>query len=306
MAPRLAFIGMGLMGQAMTKNLVLHGNLDTPLTIYNRTKKSAEEHSAIIGHSIIVDSIEEVVLGSDVIWSCLQDEKAVEDTYKSILTKDINGKLFIESSTITPESTNSIAKQVLSAGGEFVALPVMGEPSMAERQMLICIAAGSPESVERIKPYIVGVVGHSLVDLSGEEPGKASLLKIMGNVLIISTMETVAEVNVFAEKCGLGMQNMEKLMGQMFPRPPHAIYNQRMMNGDYYKNTPMVEVSKARSLTSHVLDLAKSAGASVKAYEVAVEHLKVVETHVGSKADILGIYGAVRLESGLPYENGSQ
>jgi len=65
----------------------------------------------------------------------------------------------------------------------------------------------------------------------------------------------------------------------------------------------MVEVSKARSLTSHVLDLAKSSGASVKGYEVAVEHLKVVEDHAGGKADITGIYGAVRLESGLPYKN---
>lgn len=65
----------------------------------------------------------------------------------------------------------------------------------------------------------------------------------------------------------------------------------------------MVEVSKARSLTSHVLNLAHSSGASVKAYEVAVKHLETVEAHAGAKADISGIYGAVRLESGLPFEN---
>lgn len=74
-----------------------------------------------------------------------------------------------------------------------------------------------------------------MVDLSGEEPGKASLLKLMGNVLIMTTMETVAEVNVFAEKCGLETQNMQKLMCQVFPNPPHAIYNRRMLNGDYYQ-----------------------------------------------------------------------
>jgi len=68
----------------------------------------------------------------------------------------------------------------------------------------------------------------------------------------------------------------------------------------------MVEVSKARSLTSHVLELARSSGASVKGYEVAIEHLKVVEEQKGGKADITGIYGAVRIESGLPYENSSQ
>lgn len=142
----------------------------------------------------------------------------------------------------------------------------------------------------------------------------------MGNILIMTTMETVAEVNVFAEKSGLGTQNMKKLMDQMFPKPPHSIYNKRMLDGDYYQEPvrtqksdvdsvkltykqPMVEVSKARKLTAHVLELAKSTGTSVKAYEAAVEHLKVVEDHAGGNADINGIYGAVRLESGLPYEN---
>lgn len=58
----------------------------------------------------------------------------------------------------------------------------------------------------------------------------------MGNVIIMTTMETVAEVNVFAEKCGLGTRNMNKLMLQMFPNPPHATYNERMLNGDYYQS----------------------------------------------------------------------
>lgn len=66
----------------------------------------------------------------------------------------------------------------------------------------------------------------------------------------------------------------------------------------------MVKVSSARVLTAHVLDLAKQSGASVKGYQVAVDHLKVVEEHAGGSADINGIYGVVRLESGLPYENG--
>jgi 3-hydroxyisobutyrate dehydrogenase-like beta-hydroxyacid dehydrogenase len=74
-----------------------------------------------------------------------------------------------------------------------------------------------------------------MVDLSGEKHGQASLLKLMGNVLIMTTMETVAEVNVFAEKTGLGTQNMEKLMNQLFPQPPHAIYNKKILNGDYYQ-----------------------------------------------------------------------
>jgi hypothetical protein len=65
----------------------------------------------------------------------------------------------------------------------------------------------------------------------------------------------------------------------------------------------MVEVHKARALTSHILELAKANGTALKSYEVAVNHLKVLEAHSGSASDISGIYGAVRLESGLPFEN---
>lgn len=153
----------------------------------------------------------------------------------------------------------------------------------------------------------------------------------MGNFLIMTTMETVAEVNVFADKSGIGTKNMNKLMGAMFPNPPHAIYNHRMLTGEYYEGTvrailpptflltftspadtlrfcylqPIVEVYKALALTGQVLDMAKACGASVPIYEVAREHLKLVQEHEGSKADITGIYGAVRVKSGLPYRNGA-
>ncbi|TVY36626.1 putative oxidoreductase-like protein [Lachnellula occidentalis] len=298
---------MGGIGKAMTRNLVLSGRLDEPLIIYNRTRSRAEEHSASIGHSTVAATIEDAVSCSDIIWSCLQDDEAVEFSFAQILRVDVTGKLFVDSSSVTPEVTDRIAQRILKAGGNLSLCRVfMGEPSMAEKRLLTCIAAGAPGSVDRIRPFVVGVVGRALIDLSGEEPGKASLLKLMGNVLIMNTMETVAELNVFAEKCGVGVQSMKKLLDQVFPNTPHSIYNHRMLSGGYYRDTPIVEVSKALKLTAHVLELAKSSGASVKGYEAAVDHLKVVEDQAGEDADITGIYGAVRLESGLPFKNETQ
>jgi 3-hydroxyisobutyrate dehydrogenase-like beta-hydroxyacid dehydrogenase len=107
----------------MTKNLILHGNLDKPLKIYNRTRAHAEEHSASIGSSRVADTIDEAISGSDIVWSCVQDQEAVEATFERILMNDIKGKLFVESSSITPEKTNEIATRVVQAGGEFVAMP---------------------------------------------------------------------------------------------------------------------------------------------------------------------------------------
>ena len=65
----------------------------------------------------------------------------------------------------------------------------------------------------------------------------------------------------------------------------------------------MFGVDLARKDAKHALDLAKSAGVALKDVEVADQHLSDVQQHMGSKGDIAGIYGAVRKESGLRFEN---
>ena len=65
----------------------------------------------------------------------------------------------------------------------------------------------------------------------------------------------------------------------------------------------MVEVAKALKLSSDVLDLADSMNVPLKGYKVGVEHMAVAQAHAGSDCDITSIYGAVRLESGLSFQN---
>lgn len=62
----------------------------------------------------------------------------------------------------------------------------------------------------------------------------------------------------------------------------------------------IVEVAKARILTSQVLELALASTTSLKSYKVAADHLAIAEAHAGPHYDV-GIYGAVRVESGLPF-----
>ncbi|CCD46066.1 hypothetical protein ACHAPC_002083 [Botrytis cinerea] len=305
MAPRLAFIGMGLMGQGITKNLVEKGEFEKPLILYNRTRSRAEEQSARIGHSIVSSSLSEVVSKADIIWSCIQNEEAVTEMFKSLSSFDIRGKLFVESSTIPAETADSLSKQILDAGAEFVSMPVFGEPSLAYAGNLVCVPAGPRESVARIKPYLVGVVAKAIIDLSGESPGKAALLKMIGNVLIVSTMETVAEVSVLAAKTGIGNSHIQELISNYYKVGP-PIYAKKMHAGDYYKHEPMVETSKAIDLSSKVLELAASVGVPLKGYEVGIEHMVAARDYAGPKADILSIYGAVRMESNLKFQNSDE
>ena len=107
----------------MAKNLVLKGNLEKPLILYNRTLSRTKSVSERIGHSIVAETVTDAVAPADIIFSCLMDSDAVNDTFHTILQGDVSGKLFVECSTISPELTDELAVKLQAAGAEFVAMP---------------------------------------------------------------------------------------------------------------------------------------------------------------------------------------
>jgi 3-hydroxyisobutyrate dehydrogenase-like beta-hydroxyacid dehydrogenase len=168
---------------------------------------------------------------------------------------------------------------------------------------LIAVPTGPAALVSKVTPFLDGIISRGTVNLSGEEPGKASQLKITGNTFIISMIETIAEGHVFAEKSGLDPELLHKTIEYIFPGP-YAAYSRRMLSGSYYKRDPLFSVDFARKDTGHAIELADAVGVDLKIVKAADAHLAKVQEEVGAKGDISGVYGAVRKESGLPYRNG--
>jgi 3-hydroxyisobutyrate dehydrogenase-like beta-hydroxyacid dehydrogenase len=176
---------------------------------------------------------------------------------------------------------------------------------MADSGQLICILAGPPAAVDLVKPFCKGVMGRENIDFGGQVQGKATLLKVIGNTFILQMVEALSEGHTLAGKTGLGTDNMHALIEAMFPGP-YTAYSNRLKSGDYYKrDEPLFAVDLARKDAKHALDLAASAGAKMRAVEVADAHLADVKEHMGTRGDIASIYGAVRQESGLKFENQS-
>jgi 3-hydroxyisobutyrate dehydrogenase-like beta-hydroxyacid dehydrogenase len=94
--------------------------------------------------------------------------------------------------------------------------------------------AGPARAVEKLKPYTTGVMGRAVVDLSDQDPGKALLLKLIGNTFILNLVEAIAQGLTMAEKTGLGVDNLHKFIELMFPGP-YTAYSNRMREGDYFK-----------------------------------------------------------------------
>ena len=136
----------------MCRNLVERGTLDAPLIIFNRTSKRAQDLHAKLpsGKSIVARTIDEAVAKSDIIFWCLGDDAAVKDTVAIMTKGDVKGKLFVDCSTIHPDTTNMIARDIEAQSAQFVACPgvstaqcfrvyhteklntVFGAPAMAE------------------------------------------------------------------------------------------------------------------------------------------------------------------------------
>ncbi|KAL9037832.1 MAG: hypothetical protein Q9214_005526 [Letrouitia sp. 1 TL-2023] len=125
MGPQVAFIGLGNMGQAMAKNLVLKGNLSNPLILYNRRASRASALAAKMGSPTVAATLLDAVNPSDIIFCCLTDERAVTEIFDTILENSVQGKLFVDCSTIGPQYTNRLAARLQVAGAEFVAMPGM-------------------------------------------------------------------------------------------------------------------------------------------------------------------------------------
>jgi 3-hydroxyisobutyrate dehydrogenase-like beta-hydroxyacid dehydrogenase len=93
--------------------------------LWNRTFARAIEQRDQIGSSTVASSLEQAIFDSEIIWSCFSNQEAVLEIFENILKTDVRGKLFLECSTITPDATNELARKVIDAGAEFVAMPGM-------------------------------------------------------------------------------------------------------------------------------------------------------------------------------------
>ena len=228
----------------MCKSLVEKGQLDKPLIIFNRTQQRATDLNAKLptGKSTVAGSLEEAVMKADIVFTCLGDDAAIVETITAAIKGNVNQKIFVDCSTVHPDTTNMLAKSIQAQGAEMVACPVFGAPAMADSGQLICVLAGPSAAVDKVKPYCKGVMGRANIDFGGQRQGKATLLKIIGNTFILNMVESLAEGHTLAEKSGLGNDNLHQFIEVMFPGP-YTAYSDRMMAGDYYKREEVSLIS---------------------------------------------------------------
>lgn len=139
-----------------------------------------------------------------------------------------------------------------------------------------------------------------------DSPYESSLkLKLVGNTFILNMVAMLGEGLTLGEKAGIGAAPVKQFVDLLFGGV-YSGYAERMTKGVYWQmEEPLFSADNARKDAGHALDMARAAGVDLKLAAQADEYLKVVADHAGGeKGDIAGIYGAVRKQNGLNFENG--
>ena len=223
----VGFIGLGRMGAGMTANLLKAGHR---VTVYNRTPEKA---AALVAQGAkLAARVSDACRGEAVI-TMLANDDAVESVAfgkDGIVHSLPAGAMHVSSSTISVALSESLTEAHARAGQRFVSAPVFGRPDAAAAGKLFIVAAGEPAAVAAAAP-LFEAMGQKTFVLS-ESPKAANLVKLSGNFLIASVIESLGEALALVAKGGVDQrQYLEMLTSTLFNAPVYKTYGGLIAGG---------------------------------------------------------------------------
>jgi len=226
---KVGFIGLGNMGAGIAANLLKAGH---EVTVYNRTASKAEplvKQGA--RHALRVED----ACGGDAVMTMLSDDSALEGVVfgdgggadkagnAGIVGTLKKGAIHISMSTISVALSQKLTTVHAEHGQRFVSAPVFGRPEAAEAAKLVIVAGGSDDAVNACVP-LFEAIGQKTFRF-GMNPADANLVKLSGNFLISSVIESLAEATALIGKAGLDKQQyLEFLTSTLFNAPVYKLY----------------------------------------------------------------------------------
>lgn len=227
---KIAFIGLGNMGLPMAQLLLDAGYY---LQVYNRTKKKAKDLSQ--QNLTVFDTPKEAVQDCKIIISMLADDAILNDAVSGdngFLSTLTDGAIHISMSTISPETSQHMAAEHAKAGAHYIAAPVFGRPDAAAAKKLWVCISGEPEIKQQVMP-VLEALGQGVVDF-GDQVGAANAIKIIGNFMILSSLEMMGEAFALGEKFGIERIAISQFFGDtVFNAPIYKNYGRLIAERDF-------------------------------------------------------------------------
>ncbi|ARU31924.1 6-phosphogluconate dehydrogenase [Sulfuriferula sp. AH1] len=217
---KTGFIGLGQMGAGMASRLHQAGY---DLTVFNR---SAERMQPLVAMGVKgAKSIAEAC-DADVVFTMLANDVALEEVVLSpsgMLAHLKPGAIHVSCSTVSVALSARLAQTHAEKQQGYIAAPVFGRPDAAAAGKLFMVAAGKHELIAKIQP-LLDVFGQRTFIMS-DAPEKANLVKLSGNFLIATVIESLGEAMALVEKGGVDRhQYLELLTSSLFNIPLYKNY----------------------------------------------------------------------------------
>ncbi|MFZ0981033.1 MAG: NAD(P)-dependent oxidoreductase [Candidatus Acidiferrales bacterium] len=221
MAQTLGFIGLGNMGEPIAANLMAAGHA---LRVYNRTASKAA--ALVAKGATLAKAPADVASPGGIVFTMVADDRAIDELCLapgSFVERLGPDGIHVSLSTISPATARRLAEHHAKHKVEYVASPVFGRPEAAAAKKLWVCTSGHAAAKARVRP-LLEAIGQGIFDF-GEDPGAANVVKLCGNFMIASAIETISESLALAEKNSIDKNAVADLFGKtLFACPVYQGY----------------------------------------------------------------------------------
>lgn len=198
MRERVGYIGLGLMGKSIARNILKAG---FPLTVHNRSRAAVEEMQA--EGAAAAHSPRQVAESSDIVFTNLPDSPDVEQVVLGpggVIEGARPGMVVVDNSTIKPESARRLAAALAEAGALALDAPVSGGDVGARQGTLAVMVGGPRAAFDRVLP-IFQAMGKTITYVG--ESGAGQVAKACNQVMVAAQMVAMGELLLLAQKAGV-------------------------------------------------------------------------------------------------------
>ncbi len=254
--PVIGFIGVGLMGHGMAKNLVTKGH---PLVIMGHRKREPVEHLLSLGAREAATP-REVAQQCEIVHLCVTGSPQVEALVRGpdgLLAGAKSGAIIIDCSTSNPVSTLALAEEAKARGVHFVDAPLSRTPKEAEAGTLDTMVGAAPEVFARIEPVLRCWAGQ-VVHLGPVSLGHK--MKLINNFVAMGYAALYSEAMAIARKAGLSIEQFHAVIGSGRMRSPfYDTFMQWSLSHD--ENAHRFTISNAHKDMRYLASMAGELGA---------------------------------------------
>ena len=228
----IGFIGLGLMGRPMAKNLLKAGY---PLVVHSRSRGPVDD--LVAAGAAAASSPADLAARATRIITMVPDSPDVEqvlDGPSGVFSAMQRGTIVIDMSSIAPATARRLARRASELGGTMLDAPVSGGDIGAINGTLSIMVGGDPQAFAQVKPILEVMGNPEKVVHIGNDPGAGQLCKLCNQMVIGGTLVAVAEALALARKAGVDAARVrEALLGGFAQSRVLEVHGDRALKNTY-------------------------------------------------------------------------